>query len=122
MRRRLVLSSKAREDLRAIVRAYEEEELGLGRQFLAEVRRSFTRITVFPRSAPLVPGVPVEDGARQMQVSGFPYAVVYFPFDGQLRVIAIAHHRRRPDSGPIESRQYQRFLGGAFAGDRAAAA
>jgi toxin ParE1/3/4 len=42
------------------------------------------------------PGVAPEVGARRVLVRGFPFGLVYVELEEEIRVIAVAHSRRRP--------------------------
>lgn len=70
---------------------YEERGPGLGRAFLGAVRARVDEIRVAPERWPSV------RGTRRAWVARFPYAVVYREVAGDMiRIIAIAHVRRRP--------------------------
>ncbi len=64
--------------------------LGLGHEFITEFERIINLILTNPRL-----GAPMR-GARRYFMSRFPYAVIYQVTVDELRVIAIAHQRRRP--------------------------
>jgi plasmid stabilization system protein ParE len=53
-------------------------------------------IVRWPRIGHVVPGLTGEIPARRFPVKRFPYHVVYLDWDGVIRVLAIAHDRRRP--------------------------
>jgi toxin ParE1/3/4 len=42
-------------------------------------------------------GAPIREGLRRWLVRRFPYSVIYREEDDRMYVLAIAHHRRRPD-------------------------
>jgi len=42
------------------------------------------------------PGVEPDVGARRVLVRGFPFALVYLELAEEIRVIAVAHAKRRP--------------------------
>ncbi len=64
---------------------------GLGRRFLAEVRRAEQLVTQFPESAEeMLPGI------RKRVLPKFRYSLIYsLEKDGPL-ILAVAHHSRRP--------------------------
>jgi len=70
---------------------YDAEHRGLGLQFIDGVARSVTQIREFPESCEVARG-----GNRAKPVAGFPYSIIYSFVDGHVRVLAVAHHRRRP--------------------------
>jgi plasmid stabilization system protein ParE len=70
---------------------YDAEHRGLGLLFIDAVNRAVTQIREFPESCKVL-----RDRNRAKHVDGFPYSIVYSFVDGHVRVLAIAHHRRRP--------------------------
>lgn len=48
-------------------------------------------LRMFPGS-----GAPLGRRARRFPLHPFPYDLIYHPIDGDIFVIAFAHHRRRP--------------------------
>jgi toxin ParE1/3/4 len=49
------------------------------------------RVREYPMSCPILRG-----RVRKMRVHRFPYAVLYSAVDERIRVLAVAHDRRRP--------------------------
>jgi plasmid stabilization system protein ParE len=88
---RLELHRDALADLLHAAEWYEGDYPGRGVRFRAAVERVFARIAAAPH-------VRVERlGARIARVPRFPYVVVYSQIDGErLRVLAVAHTKRRP--------------------------
>lgn len=70
---------------------YNMERAGLGVAFVDEVERAVTHICEFPASCPIL-----RDRVRKARVQRFPYAVLYSVVDKRIRVLAVAHDRRRP--------------------------
>lgn len=70
---------------------YDAEHRGLGLLFIDAANRAVTQIREFPESCGIV-----RDRNRMKLVDGFPYSIVYSFVDGHVRVLAVAHHRRRP--------------------------
>ena len=65
-------------------------ELGLA--FIEELERTLDLLCAHPRmGAPWRRG-----GRRRFPLRRFPYSVIYYIKGDELRVIALAHHRRRP--------------------------
>lgn len=61
--------------------------------FLGRVDRTVEQIAAMPRSFPLhAAGLPY----RRALLAQFPHAVVFREISGGLRIIAIAHQKRRP--------------------------
>ncbi|WP_396221778.1 type II toxin-antitoxin system RelE/ParE family toxin [Gemmatimonas sp.] len=64
----------------------------MGEDFVAEVRQVTALVVRSPDA-----GAPMASGRRRWLCERFPYAVVYrVAPDGSIRVLAVAHHRRRP--------------------------
>ena len=92
MTRRLHTARPAAEELAAAVGWYEDRRAGLGAEFFDAIERTLNRIAELPEA-----GSPFRDlKARRLLVAGFPYQVVYRIDSEGIRVIAIAHLKRRP--------------------------
>lgn len=64
---------------------------GLGRRFLAEVRRAESLIAQFPESAQ-----EIRPGIRKQILRKFRYSLIYSMEKDGLLILAVAHHSRRP--------------------------
>jgi toxin ParE1/3/4 len=87
---------EADQEYRAAARRYEEQRAGLGAEFLDAVDATLRQIVRFPRAGALVPRVPADLSVRRAPVKRFPYQVVYIGAQAAIRVLAVAHDRRRP--------------------------
>lgn len=81
----------ARLELNEAAAYYTNEHPGLGGQFIDKVDRALQHAREYPESCAVIRG-----RIRKVLVDGFPYAVVYSFVEGHVRVLAIAHQRRRP--------------------------
>jgi toxin ParE1/3/4 len=71
---------------------YEEQEPGLGGEYLVEVEHAINFIAQYPKS-----GVTVRGSLRRLVLPKFPYYLLYRVLENaQIRVLAVAHHKRRP--------------------------
>ena len=70
---------------------YDALRPGLGQAFLDEIERAVTQILAYPEAAPLVNRI-----VRGKLVRRFPYSVMYSIRPGDIRILAIAHQKRRP--------------------------
>ena len=70
---------------------YDIESPGLGSAFIDEVQRAIKTISLFPDAAPLVHG-----RIRKKPLVRFPYFLVYSVLSEELRLLAVAHQKRRP--------------------------
>jgi plasmid stabilization system protein ParE len=70
---------------------YESQVAGLGRSFAAEVERTISLVREFPQA-----GLSLGQNRRRVVIARFPYSVVYQQKTDLIRIVAIAHQRRRP--------------------------
>jgi len=64
-------------------------EVGLA--FILEYERTLALLCANPG-----PGAPWRNGRRRFALRKFPYTIIYYVRGEELRVIALAHHRRKP--------------------------
>ena len=97
----LRLRPEARDDLVAAARWYEAQEIGLGRQFLTDVRLAFERIRSNPVAYPFA-----YRGTRRVLIGRFPYGVIYLPVaeQGCIVVLAVLHCGQDPNPWRQRSR------------------
>lgn len=95
MNSRVRFGPEAVAELSEAVRWYEQRRDGLGLALLAAVEDAVDAISRWPHSGSPVPEV---EGLviRRTRVDRFPYHVAYLVNDDEIRVLAIAHDRRRP--------------------------
>ena len=86
---RLRLNPEAQADLEEAFAWYEEQRLGLGSEFFAEVARVLARI----EAAPLQYGV-IQGETRRAVVRRFPYAVFFIVDPDVIAITAVMHGRR----------------------------
>ncbi|ATG91970.1 type II toxin-antitoxin system RelE/ParE family toxin [Methylomonas koyamae] len=71
---------------------YEQQQSGLGKQFLSEFDAAIRRITAFPTSYVLI-----DTDIRRCLIKRFPYGVLYGIDHESIIVVAVAHLHRKPD-------------------------
>jgi plasmid stabilization system protein ParE len=81
----------ARVELNEAVDYYEERREGLGQEFFDEVLATIQQILDFPNTWPVH-----SKNTRSCLTSRFSHRIIYQPKRGQVRIIAVAHQRRRP--------------------------
>ena len=81
----------AAEELASVAVAYERHAEGLGGDFRAEVQRVATLLCDTPTI-----GEPLDSIHRRFPLTRFPFALIYRADPDALRIIAVAHRRRRP--------------------------
>lgn len=87
---------EAETELEAAVDWYEDQQPGLGGDFLELVEESLELILEWPRIAPVFPGWNREPVVRTQAVARFPYRALYYLTDHELMLVAFAHNRRKP--------------------------
>jgi toxin ParE1/3/4 len=70
---------------------YLERSPGAAEAFLVEIDQGLTLITTSPGLWPLF-----EAGARKYVLPNFPYNLIYREAADEIKVVAVAHHKRRP--------------------------
>jgi plasmid stabilization system protein ParE len=70
---------------------YDMQSPGLGTAFIDEFQRSLARIAEFPHAAPLIQG-----RVRKKFLNRFPFSVIYSVKPEKIRILAVAHRKRRP--------------------------
>jgi plasmid stabilization system protein ParE len=91
--RQLVIRPRAAVDLREAHEWYEDQRLGLGEEFLAEVHGSIERARDLPLSFPVI-----HRDTRRALVHRFPYGLFFRLVDEIVVVVACYHLRRKPTS------------------------
>jgi plasmid stabilization system protein ParE len=91
--RSLELRPEARQDLEDAAAWYEGEKPGLGLRFLDVVDQTLAQILENPEGAAVWEKEP---RLRRCIVPRFPYLVCYEVDGDVVRIVAIAHGRRRP--------------------------
>lgn len=87
----VVFHELAEREMNEAAAYYASARPGLGEAFIAEVQRSVDLLV----AAPLA-GQPVEGDVRWWLLRRFPYSVVYRVRADHVRILAVAHHKRRP--------------------------
>jgi toxin ParE1/3/4 len=96
MSRRVRLEPEAEAEIESAMAWYEQKRPGLGAGFLDEVHRSLESLRSPAPACGPVPGVSPGLGVKRLLVKRFPYSVVLVEEPGAVRILAVAHGRRRP--------------------------
>lgn len=97
MSRSVRFSVEAASELEAAADWYDEQRPGLGAAFLDAVDAVLETVDDWPGSGAPVPGLAVGLEVRRVPVARFPYHLPYVVLEDQVRVLAVAHDRRRPN-------------------------
>jgi len=87
---------EADQEYRAAARWYDERRAGLGVEFLDAVDDILQRIVSLPSAGAPVPRLRADLAVRRAPVMRFPYHIVYLKTEVAIRVLAVAHDRRKP--------------------------
>ena len=77
-------------------RWYEGRRTGLGIEFFDAVDATVRQIVDLPGAGARIPQVPASLPVRRLPVKRFPYHVVYLETPAAIRILAVAHDRRKP--------------------------
>lgn len=89
----LVVAELADAELREAARWYEDQQAGLGQALVEEVDKTLACIAEAPNTFPRwISSRPI----RKLGVERFPYVVFYVDLAEEIRVLAIAHGKRKP--------------------------
>ena len=91
MSRRLRLHKDAKVEINEAADYYDLKSPGLGGVLLDDIEEGFARIREYPDAA-----VEVATGVRKLVLAKFPFTIVYSPRPDAIRILAIAHQRKRP--------------------------
>jgi toxin ParE1/3/4 len=89
----VIIHSEAIEELDGAVSYYEDQKVGLGLDFLAEVEQTLSKI----QQNPNLGAVYKVTGLRRYVIQRFPFLVFYAELEELIWVVAIAHGKRRPE-------------------------
>lgn len=87
----VVFHELAETELNEAAAYYAHARPGLGEAFVSEVQQAVEALV----AAPFL-GAPVEKDVRWWLVGRFPYSLLYRVCDDHVRILAIAHQKRRP--------------------------
>jgi plasmid stabilization system protein ParE len=90
------LSPEAIDELVEAAVWYRGQRPGLESEFLTEVDRILPLIGSSPASFPRLLDVPEDLVVRRALLPRFPYAVIFMDLRTHVRVLAVAHAKRRP--------------------------
>ncbi len=92
------LDEEAQNELDAAVQRYDHQtgRTEIGTELLDAVAQALLRLAERPASHALANGVRSELGVRRRLLRRFPFAIVFVELEDEIRVLAIAHSKRRP--------------------------
>lgn len=91
MSRTVSFHEDAEDELNDAADFYDLESPGLGISFLDDIQKAIEDIVLFPEAGPLAKG-----RVRRRFLRKFPYTVIYSLRETEIRILAVAHQKRRP--------------------------
>lgn len=89
----VIIHSEAIAELDGAISYYDDQNVGLGLDFLAEVEHAINNIQQNPKLG-AVYDVP---GLRRYVMQRFPFLIFYAELEAVIWIVAIAHGKRRPN-------------------------
>lgn len=89
-------SAEASAELDDAATWYDEQRAGLGAELMDAVDEALETLAEWPHAGAPVEEVPADLEVRRAPVARFPYHVGYIVLDDRVRILAVAHDRRRP--------------------------
>jgi toxin ParE1/3/4 len=93
---RVRFDDEADAEYRLAGRWYEARREHLGIEFFDAVDATIDQIVALPRAGSRIRRLPADLTVRRRAVMRFPYHVVYLGLATHIRILAIAHDRRKP--------------------------
>lgn len=90
------LSEEAIDELLEAAAWYRARRPGLESEFFAEIDRVLPLIESSPASFPRLLDLPEDLVIRRALLPRFPYALIFMDLGDHVRVLAVAHAKRRP--------------------------
>jgi plasmid stabilization system protein ParE len=94
--KKLELTPEAGAELAEALAWYEGQRAGLAARFVADFHAAATRACELPASFPRLLDVPEDLQIQRALLAQFPFALVFMELPQAVRVIAVAHAKRRP--------------------------
>ena len=99
MTRRLVLREEALSDVESAASWYDDQQPGLGDDFVTEARKLFQQIAEQPARFRAV-----NNEVRRAPLQRFPYAAYFFVDEEQVLILTLVHKRRNPETWRLRIR------------------
>ena len=96
MNPRVRFDEEADAEYRGAARWYEARRVHLGVEFLDAVDAAIDQLVTMPRAGALLRRLPPDLPIRRRAVTRFPYHVIYLEMATHIRILALAHDRRKP--------------------------
>jgi hypothetical protein len=97
MTREIEILAEAAQEAAEAARWYERERPGLGAEFQAAIEVAMDLLEESPVPSVPATGSAANRGVRRLILRRFPFDLIFVHSRSLVRVIAFAHHSRRPD-------------------------
>ncbi len=91
--KRITIRRDAELDIDYAYKWYENNQIGLGEEFLIKLTESLKKIAEFSKMFPIV-----HRSLRRAFINKFPYGIFYMEQDESITVIAVMHVRKNPNN------------------------
>ncbi|GCL40140.1 hypothetical protein SR1949_52740 [Sphaerospermopsis reniformis] len=81
----------AEQELTDAINYYEQQKTGLGLEYLEAVEQVVNCLMYYPEI-----GAKVRGSIRRLVIPKFPYSLLYRVLEEEIRILAVAHHKRKP--------------------------
>lgn len=88
---KLILHELACKEFRDGMLFYDDQESGLGVDFIDEINKGFKQIGKHPEAWPLI-----DEGVRAYQIKRFGFRIIYCVTSDEVIVLAVCHCARQP--------------------------
>jgi plasmid stabilization system protein ParE len=91
------LDREASKELFEAAEWYESRQPGLAERLFDEIEHHLALVRERPSAFPILEASPPDLTIRRALLDRFPYALVFLELESEIRIIAVAHHKRRPN-------------------------
>jgi len=83
----------AKTEFEEAIQYYNEQRAGLGFEFSDEIKQAIERIKNYPHA-----WTALSKRTRRCLIHRFPYSIIYEARTDRIIIVAIQHHRRKPEN------------------------
>jgi plasmid stabilization system protein ParE len=89
------LSREALQEMANASSWYESKQPGLADRFMEDIENQIALVREHPSAFPVLKDTSTAE-VRRALLPRFPYALVFFELSTEIRIVAVAHQKRRP--------------------------
>jgi len=87
---------EAREEVLEAGRWYERQRRGLRAEFLESLDEAIDRVARLSAHLAPILGIDPEVGVKRIYMQRFPFALLFIELPDRIRILAVAHNKRKP--------------------------